>query len=49
MKDLRREYRSRSLDDGSNTSEHQSTNVTAFSCDKLTPLGLPVEPEVYRI
>ena len=28
------------------TSEHQSTKLVAFSCDSITPLGLPVEPDV---
>ena len=31
---------------GSKVSEHQSTKLTAFSCDSITPLGLPVEPDV---
>src|SRR5205807_6981382 len=39
----------RSLVIGSNTSEHQSTKLTAFSWESITPLGLPVEPDVYRI
>ena len=25
------------------------TNVTAFRCESMTPLGAPVDPEVYRM
>src|SRR5688500_9466794 len=31
---------------GSNTATHHSTKLVAFSCDSMTPLGFPVEPEV---
>ncbi len=34
---------------GVNVSEHQSTNVVAFSCVRVTPLGRPVEPDVKRM
>ena len=34
---------------GSNTDEHQSTKLIAFSCVSITPLGMPVEPDVYRM
>ncbi len=36
----------RSVAFGSKDSEHQSTKLTAFSCDSITPFGLPVEPDV---
>ena len=36
----------RSVSVGSNTDEHQSTKLTAFSCVSITPFGMPVEPDV---
>ena len=34
---------------GLNIDEHQSTKLVAFSWVSITPLGTPVEPDVYRM
>src|SRR5690606_37477829 len=34
---------------GSNVSEHQSMNERALECVCMTPFGLPVDPDVYRM
>jgi hypothetical protein len=38
------EKRSASL--GAKVSLHQSTKLVPFSCDSITPLGFPVDPDV---
>src|SRR3972149_5505476 len=37
----------RSVSAGWNTSEHQSTKLSALRCESITPFGFPVDPEVY--
>src|SRR5262249_49282389 len=37
----------RSSAPGASAAAHQSRNVNALACESITPLGRPVEPEVY--
>jgi len=39
----------RSSDETANRAMPQSTNVSAFRWESMTPFGSPVEPEVYRM